>query len=517
MNISIFRANLSIFRVNLSILRLSPLLFLCSLLSPALAQSPADKAGKDSQLAREFLANALRDPNTTAPALGALRLTEDPGLVGLYAAYSSHPDKRVRLMAAAGLTDLKGEQAVAALTERMRSDPIMAIRAQAIAILLQLKGAAAPQLQEAMKCEDQNVQYLAARGLVKVGRGDLAADALAKLALSKDPATAGLARLDLLGLGQADQLEPLTRLLSDANTPPAVVGMILERVQEDKVAALAGLAEQLSVSTDSEEVRLHAFRAVSAISADAGDRLEEALGKTDKTNTRILLFRMLTGVKDAPAHLKNLSQGAGLVAALAKFELARPAMDDSSAQAASELAAFAHPIILGHLTDCLKDDLAKTPDKPDKMDVYTPALLDIVRKTPKEAGRLGLEQEYSARAATLLADIGTPRALEGLKEVLAGPFGEPKRAVAGGMVRAKNPAAVSLVRPLLESPYPELAATSAIALARQGDKTALKTLQDIVAHSHRYSPDVVMMVSWYSLKLSGEQAAELEALIKAAK
>jgi hypothetical protein len=84
-------------------------------------------------------------------------------------------------------------------------------------------------------------------------------------------------------------------------------------------------------------------------------------------------------------------------------------------------------------------------------------------------------------------------------------------------VRTKNPAAAALLKPLLDSPYAELAATSAIALARHGEKAAARTLQDILLHSHRYSPDLVAMVAWYALKLSGEHTAALQELVQAAK
>jgi hypothetical protein len=192
-------------------------------------------------------------------------------------------------------------------------------------------------------------------------------------------------------------------------------------------------------------------------------------------------------------------------------------MDASSAQAAADVAAFGHPLVLEHLIGCLQEDLAKAGDKPEKMDVYTPILLGAVRKTPEGGRRLGLDQEVAGRAATLLGDIGSPGALEGLKEVLAGPFGEPKRATVGGLVRTKNAAASVLVKPIMDSPYPELAATSAIALARKGDKDAARPLGEIVLHANRYSPDLVVMVSWYALKLGNAHTAALQELIKAAK
>jgi hypothetical protein len=483
----------------------------------ARAQSPWTAPPKDLQAAKDFLGGALRDPNTTDLALASLRLTGDAGLTALYVAYSSNPDRRVRLVSCAALSDLKGDAAIAALQERVKSDPVMAIRAQAIALLIQWKASTSAQLQEAMKSEDEKIQYLAARGLVSAGQGRLAADQLAKLAGSNDPFTAGLARLDLLSLGRVDQLAPLTLVLVEPNSPPDLTTMLLGRIQEDKITAAAGIVETVSLSAPSEEVRLNAFRAVAAISTDAGKRLMDGLAKAEGTRSTVLLFRMIAGLKDPQASLQALAQGKNLAGALARLELARPAKDATSAQAAAEVAAYGHPLILEHLLGCLQDDLAKDANTPARLDVYTPLLLDIVRKTPKGGPRLGLDQEVAGRAATLLADIGTPWAMAGLKEVLAGPFGEAKRAAIGGLVRTKNPAAAALAKPVMESPYPELAATSAIALARKGDKDAAKPLGDIISHSNRYSPDLVVMVSWYALKLGNAHEAALQEFIKAAK
>jgi len=208
-------------------------LALAGLAPPARAQGPAPAPAADLQTARQFLVGTLRDPNTTDMALASLRLTGDADLLALFVAYSSHTDKRVRLIALAGLADHKSEQATAAILERMRNDLVMGIRAQAIALLTQAKSATAAHLQEAMKCEDEGIQYLAARGLVSLGQGAAAADKLAKLVQSKDMVTSGLARLDLLTIGKADQLEPVLRLLTDPNSPPVFVGMMLERINED--------------------------------------------------------------------------------------------------------------------------------------------------------------------------------------------------------------------------------------------------------------------------------------------
>jgi hypothetical protein len=292
--------------------------------------------------------------------------------------------------------------------------------------------------------------------------------------------------------------------------------MMLRRIHEDRIVRAAAIAEQLSVSGPTEEVRLNAFRVVSELSPDAGKRLMAELAKSDRpTTSQVLLVRMVAGLKDSAPNLEALAKGTGLSAALARLALARVAMDASTTKAAADLAAFGHPFVLEHLLGAIREDLSKAPDK---ADVYTPVLLDLLRKTPDGASPSEIaSQDVSARAATLLGDIGSPNSLAGLKEVLAGPYGEPKRAATFGLVRTKNNAASDLVKPLLDSPYPELSVTAAVCLARHNNKEGLRGMRDVLLNLTRYRSDRAAMTCWYALKLSNEHAAVLQELIKNAK
>jgi HEAT repeat protein len=506
-------------------------IFVTLFLPFALSSTPSSSrvygwpASNGAQDALGVLGTALRDPNLADRTLAVLQVTADAELVPLFVAYSGHANRRVRLICASALAGLGGEAASAALLERAKNEPIPALRAQAIAILIQKKAAPAAQLQEALKNDDENVRYLAAHGLVAMGQGALAAETLAQLAQSKIPATAGLAALDLVGLGQTRYVEIVSSLLADANTPPLAIGLMLERIYEEKIAAAAAAVEKVALSSAvPDSVRLHAYRAMSAISPTAPDRLREALAATDKPNFRVLLFRALAAHEAAGPHLKALAGGKDLLAALAQFQLARPAKDSAAAKAAADAIAHGHPIIVEHVLSCLRDDLAGEANLPargageeSKMDVYVPLLLNALRGAPKEPDPARTEQDNCARAATLLGDIGSPAALDGLKAVLAGPFSEAKRAAVAGLARTKNPAAASLLKPVLDSPYPELSATAAIGLARHGEKDAARMLQDILNHSSRYNADLTAMAAWHSLKLAGRQSAAIEELAKTAK
>ncbi len=478
--------------------------------SAAWAQTPRPLPAGEARAAQAFLAGSLGDPNTTDLALASLRLTADPDLVPLFAAYCSHSDRRVRQVAFTALADRKDDRAVAALAERMRSDPVVPIRAQAVAVLNEWKAAAAEDLRSGLQADDESIQYLSARGLVALGQGQTVMDKLAKLTEAKGADTRILARLDLLWLGESGQLDAIAQVLTDSNTAVGVVVLALDRIRENRLAATARVVEQLC-SAPNEDIRVRALRAAGAVLPDGPQRIAEALAKADKPAVQVILCRWLAEAGGAPERpLAAVAAGTGLPAALARFELARKALDAGSARAAAEVAAFGHPVVLEHLIDRIREDANRSPEG---ADVYAPVLLDILRKTPAATGRLRWEQEACARAATLLGDIGGPASLEGLREVVAGPYGEPKRAAIGGLVRTRNPAAAALVRSQLDSPYPELAATSAIALARHGDRESLRALQDILAHVQRYEPSLVTMVAWYSLKLEGRHRAALEELI----
>lgn len=101
-------------------------MFLCIRAAPATAD-PA-------QLARDYLAEALRNDETTGDALVALQVSGDEDVVPLFAALSRSDDKECRLLATAALR--KFAAPAAALLQRLREDPEMIIRAEALAHLL---------------------------------------------------------------------------------------------------------------------------------------------------------------------------------------------------------------------------------------------------------------------------------------------------------------------------------------------------------------------------------------------
>ncbi|HUT56511.1 MAG TPA: hypothetical protein VNA25_01410 [Phycisphaerae bacterium] len=490
-----------------------------ALCSPAGARD-AKADAEAAKAAGEFLTAAVNDPNTADIALLTLRMTGDADLLDLFVAYSAGKVKRYRALAATALSELKGDKAVAALLERARGDPEMAIRSQALALLIQMKAVSAEQLTEAIKTDNDDVRYLAASGLVSAGRGQLTTDALRlvtdtlqKLTESADASTAGLARLGLLSLGRTDQLKPIAAAMSEPNADPRVLTLMLTEIHEEKIAAAAALAEKIAASPQqSDNIRLHAYKALAAISPDGPGKLLQAIEKSDRTVFRVYLFRMLARRDDAQEYVKALAHKKDAIAALARFEMARAAADQTSTKAAAQAVAYGHPIVVGHVLETVQQDLPKLGPK---ADCYVPVLLDIVRNTPKQTRELRREQELSAWAAQLLGEIGTDKALTGLKKLLGQRHGEPLRATVAGMLKTANPAAVKLLKPLLDSPYDEICSTAALAMARKGDKDSIPVLGEVIAHAHRHRPSLVVLASWYTLKLLNQHQPVLKEIIKA--
>jgi HEAT repeat protein len=118
---------------------------------------------------------------------------------------------------------------------------------------------------------------------------------------------------------------------------------------------------------------------------------------------------------------------------------------------------------------------------------------------------MGPDHMRAARAATLLADLGNPAALEGLRGLLNGPYDGVSRSVAAGLVQTRNRAAVELARPLLDSPYEEMSTDALMALGRLGDPQAQAGLQRIVDGTDSHPHETVALASWYLIKTQHQQ------------
>ena len=222
---------------------------------------PAGLAAQTHQDAQSYLAKALADSEKASETLAALRATKDQDLLPFFAALSRSGDKNHRLFATAAMAEIAGERAAPFLLERLRKDPSMVIRGEALVNLISLKAISTEGLLEALSAADENVQCLAARGLAEAGRADLALDALKKLTTSKDLATANIARMSLLAMGYREYLQPLKKVVHDPATPANVVALLLAQIVEEKVAAALVLAEYLAATDSAGPIKvLHVVR-----------------------------------------------------------------------------------------------------------------------------------------------------------------------------------------------------------------------------------------------------------------
>jgi len=494
--------------------------------------------GQDVPLAQKYLLSALKDRRRAPPALAALRATGDRDLVPLFVALTRRTGQPGQIMGIAGLAQLGGPQAIEALHNMARKDRSVRARTQALAellamgaantkLLLELTGSPADDailaaatrpmhkgVMPGAAADLEGVRLVAARELVIRGRRREAAPSLEKLAASADPRNAAMARMSLLGLGRAEHHGPLAKILRDPATPARTVELLLGQIAEEKIAAAMDLAGEIAASRDRvDRFRLVAYRAVAA-GAGGTAKLLEAIAKSDRTVFRVYLFRILIKAEAKPDQWASLAKGAGAVAALARFELARPRGGKVATRAAAGAVAQGHPVVVVHVLNRAKEDVESAGPA---ADWYTPVLLDLIRDVPARRGPAQWEGKAAGRAATLLGDLGTPKALAGLKALLGGAKRERKLMVAGGLLTTDNRTAALLAKPLLDSPYTSLSTTASLVLGRFAEPAAAKRLAAVVRNPQRHRPQVVTMACWYLLKIHKHARPCVEQLVRVVK
>jgi hypothetical protein len=262
------------------------------------------------------------------------------------------------------------------------------------------------------------------------------------------------------------------------------------------------------------DLRVLAYKVAAELSATGAATLHEALAGSKSMALRVRLLKVLASRDDAGRQLQNVAQGAGAAAVLARFELARRTGGPTAAQTVVDAVAQEHPVVIAYVLDRAREDIDAHGAK---CDYYVPGLLAILRGVDPRPRRMQKEHYLAAGAASRLLALGTPSALAGLRSVLSGKTSAITRAAAAGLLRAKNPAACELARPLLKSPYGELANDAALALGHFADPGARGRLREVLANRKRYSPALVVLASWYLLKIDRQTkaaATRLAGLIK---
>jgi hypothetical protein len=302
--------------------------------------------------------------------------------------------------------------------------------------------------------------------------------------------------------------------MTDPATSPRLISLLLQQIIEEKVASTEKLAAQIAASTESISLKVRAYHAAAAVSADGPALLAEAIEKNDHTILQTQLLKILAELGEARGPLETLSRRDDAVGLLARFELARPTGGDDAAEAAGQAVEAGHAVVLDYLLDRARRDIAQ---RRDASAFYTQALIAILHSVQADSPVMLPEHTQAAQAAELLGELATPQAVQTITAILTGHYNALSRTVAGGLLRCKNKTACEWLAPLLTSPYEELSSDAALTLGQHGDHRAAPALQDIVNHSHHHRPELTALAGWYLAKLSGQAAPTVSALCEAFK
>lgn len=488
---------------------------ICVVLSAAGVRVCAgDEGGSESAIG--WLRAALGDPGRADVVLVTLNATGDEDLVPLFVAASKSADKRKRLFAASALGQLGGPAAFAALREQLLNDSVMAIRAEALTHLLDNEAADADLLAAAIGMGDERVRCIAAGAVVHKNPNAAAAEVLERLSRSREASISGPARLSLLGMGRKEQLTAMGKMMGHAETPNSVVRMLLLLIAREKIAAAAPLAESVIGSKRPLHIRVVAARAATAVAPEASRIVFESIRNSPNMIYRVSLLRILAGRKDAGAYLAAIAKSKLPVGVLGRFEQARLGQPDAVdlTTRVQEAMRLGHPVVVNYILNRAIEDAESLGAK---ADFYTPAVLRYIASVDADAVRLGPQHRLAARLAAWLVDLGTPRAMAGIRKILTGRYSAVTRAAAAGVLGAKNKRACQLARGLLKSPYQELASDAALTLGHFGDPAAEEYFRRILSREGGYSINEMTVASWYLLKIhkrSKTAAEELAASVK---
>lgn len=477
---------------------------------PISAGRAQTRTTKADEVATAWLIEALKDPRRADNVLAALRSAGEDELVPLFAALSRSGDKRMRLMAATALGRMGKPQVTAALKERLRVDTQMVVRAEALVHLLRMKALTADELRAVLAYPDQNLRCMAARAMVQMGRTKDARAPLAALTASKDRATSGLARMSLLGTGDASQMTPLRKLLRDPKAPDAVVALLMEQIVEERIAAALPLAVYVAETSKSSGMRILAYKAIAAVSPQGATVLRDAIGGAKGVVRQIPILHAMASRKDASAHLSALSRRGDVVGALAAYELARRRGGAGGAAAGRRALASRHPIVIEYLLDRARTDIAANTAH---AALHAAILLEIVRGVETRPKAMGQEHVRAAQAVQLLVDLGERSSLAALRQILSGRRSAVVKAVAAGLRWSRNPRVCNLARPLLNNAYEDLMIDGAMTLGYFGKPEATDALLDVVRRAERHGDTLVTLACWYLLKIRRQQARAVARII----
>ncbi len=464
-------------------------------LAPLAGQAQTNDA---LEMARGHLRSALGNAPRDARMLRGLEATKDPQLRPLLEAMSASGDRLRRLFAVMSLSQQYQADVNARMAEVLAGDADAGIRSVALAHLIEHDAATDAQLALAAQASHEGLALLAARELAQRGDRQRARAALTPLAQRGAQEVQPLAQTILLSADDYQHLDALQARLRDPAEAPERTMLLLSVIEKDHIQAAGPLVRAALEAQANPRVRIQALRALAAIAPTEGaDALVAALRAAQQPADQRYLMDALAEGPQPQGHWQALQSDAPVpVIQMAVLEQAHRTGDAFLlTESARALLQAGHPV---HV------DFVLRRAREGRQAAYVQPLLEYIFGLPTASSQMGPAHELGARAAGVLAQIGSPEALEGLQALLAGPYNARVRTVAAGLAATEGPVAPELVGPLLQSPYDELAVDAAMALAKAGDTRAVPVLERVVTHAQRYPPPLVAMASWYLLRLAGQ-------------
>ena len=485
----------------------------------AVILSPAAAVQGQTKAAYDYLAEAIANEETSTLVISSFHAAGDKELTPLFVALSRSANKRKRLLATTALGQLGGDEAIAALKRQLANDSEMAVRAAALVHLLNIEAADAAVLSAATKLKDENIQCIAARSLANISK-DSAHQALARQTLqgltgSSEAMTSSMASLGLLAMGDSSRLAGLKKQFADPKTETTVLRLAMLQIVDEKIAAGQPLAQIIIDSPKRPiQTRILACRALAASSPKPVPALFAALRNSPTMLFRIPAMSVLSKQDDSKRYLVAIAKSTLPVGKLAAFELARATPGPAATKAVQAAMSIKHPIAINHVFQRASKDIETHGAK---ADFYTAPLLKFIESVEPDTDRMTHQHLLAAQATTLLADIGTPRALAGLAKIMSGRYSAITRAAAAGLMRSKNKAVAPIARKLLSNPYPELATYGALTLGHFADPAAKDHFNNIIKRQSGHTAAEITLSCWYLLKInkqSAQSAKQLAQLIK---
>lgn len=490
------------------------ILLLALILVPSLVRA-ADVPAGAVENARNYLQKSLADDERLGVVLLGLRSTRDRRLHPLYTALLRSSDRRTRLTTAALLPRNDDQALNEALLQRLRSDPAMAVRSEALVQLLRREAITTRQLAEALKIEDDGVRMLAARALIRRGESAQTEATLRSLLRSRDAQTVAQARMSLFGLGvdtKTNKTE-LRKLLLDPDTPDETLLLLLGQIRRENIKSAAEVARFLTHPKRSHPVRVQAYMALADVAPEAPKILAEAIAAPDETDLfRINLIRILSEHPEGQRRLGELAKRSDLAGAVARFEQARGKGGRDAAGALRTLVIdLGHPLLVEYAVHRMREDVKHDREK---ATFYVEPMLAVLRETKLRSDVMSARHDRMAAIVELLANLGSPAARKGLRDILNGPDRARRKLTAGALYRSTNPDVCELVRPRLTSPYSDDRVYAALTFARHGRTEAIPVLLDVQVHAETHRHDVLTLANWYLLKFAGPSRSAVESLAK---